>query len=186
VTFTYDGGNRVTKTVQNGQTISYVYDIPGRTRKLTYPGGRSITEQMDFRSRLSRISDGGLPPIVQYTYTANDLVGSRIYRNGTATEYSYNANDWIVSLEHKNGGPRIAGFVYSYDSEGNKNVEQKLNDAGHSEAYQYDGTYRLIDYKVGNLVGSTVPAPVTQTAYNLDPVGNWNSKTTDGVTQLRS
>src|SRR5262249_18250500 len=81
---------------------------------------------------------------------------------------------------------RIAGFVYSYDKEGNKNFEQKLHDLGHSEAYQYDNTYRLIDYKVGDLVGSTVPAPVTQTAYNLDPVGNWNNKTTDGVTQLRS
>ena len=28
------------------QTISYVYNIPGRTRTLTYPGGRTITEQM--------------------------------------------------------------------------------------------------------------------------------------------
>jgi RHS repeat-associated protein len=43
-------------------------------------------------------------------------------------------------------------------------------------------TNGLVDYKVGTLVNGTVPVPVTQTGYNLDAVGNWNSKTTDGTT----
>jgi RHS repeat-associated protein len=38
------------------------------------------------------------------------------------------------------------------------------------------------EYRVGQLVGAQVPVPVTQTGYNLDAVGNWNSKTTDGTT----
>src|SRR5262249_59952848 len=88
-------------------------------------------------------------------------------------------------LEHTKGLNRIAGFGYSYDNEGNKNFEDKRHDPGRSEAYKYDDAYRLIDYKVGALSGSTAPMPVTQTAYDLDPVGNWNSKTTDGITQLR-
>ncbi len=68
----------------------------------------------------------------------------------------------------------------------NKKYEEKRHDTTHSEAYQYDAANRLIKYLVGTLVGSAVPAPSTQTAYSLDAVGNWNSKTTDAVTQNRA
>lgn len=186
VTFTYDGANRVTQTVQNGQTVRYSYDIPGRTRVVTYPGGRVITEHTDARVRLDHSDDGAsLPPIVQYAYDLGNRVTTRRYRNGTLTTYTYNADDWIVSLEHSFGSTRVAGFGYAYDNEGNKQFEQKRHDTTHSEGYQYDSTDRLITYQVGTLVGSTVPVPSTQTSYNLDPVGNWNSKTTNAVTQNR-
>jgi RHS repeat-associated protein len=186
VTFNYDGANRVTQTRQNGKTVNYVYDIPGRTRTLTYPGGRSITEQMDFRDRKTQIDDAASPPIVRYTYDLGNRVLSRLYRNGTVASYTYNANDWVLSLEHTLGASRVVGFGYAYDKEGNKRFEEKRHDVTHSESYQYDNIYRLVDYKVGQLVGSTVPVPVTQTSYDLDPVGNWNSKTTDTVTETRT
>jgi|GEM_PF-4276812 len=186
VTFAYDGANRVIQTMQNGKTIGYVYDIPGRTRTVTYPGGRSITERMDSRSRLSIIDDAvSPPPIVQYSYDLGNRVVTRAYRNGAIATYGYNANDWVTSLEHTIEATRIAGFGYDFDKEGNKKFEQKRHSTTNSEGYQYDNIYRLIDYKVGALVGSSVPVPITQTQYNLDPVGNWNSKTTDDVTQFR-
>jgi RHS repeat-associated protein len=64
---------------------------------------------------------------------------------------------------------------------------RRLRRAAHSEGYGYDSTYRLTNYAVGALAGGTISAPsiVTQTSYSLDPVGNWNSKTTNGVTQTR-
>jgi RHS repeat-associated protein len=186
VTFTYDGANRITQTVQNGQTISYTYNIPGRTRMLTYPGGRVITEHTDARTRMDHIDDlGSPPPIVQYTYDLANNVLRRNYRNGTTSSYTYNANNWMTSIAHNNPS-RFAGFNYAYDDEGNKQFEEKTHDTTHSEAYQYDTTYRLITYQVGTLVGSTVLVPITQTSYNLDPVGNWKSKTTDGATQHRT
>jgi RHS repeat-associated protein len=186
VTFTYDGANRVTQTVQNGHTVSYSYNVPGRTRVVTYPGGRVITEHTDARARLARTDDGSSPPpIVQYTYDLGNRVTTRGYRNGTLSTYTYNADNWILSLEHSFGATRVAGFGYTYDNEGNKKFEQKRHDTTHSEGYQYDNTDRLITYQVGTLVGSTVPVPSTQTSYNLDPVGNWNSKTTNAVTQNR-
>ena len=79
VTFTYDGANRVTNTVQNGQTIAYSYNIPGRTRTVTYPGSRVITEHTDARTRLDHIDDAASPPpIVQYTYDlANRVTAAR-------------------------------------------------------------------------------------------------------------
>ena len=75
-------------------------------------------------------------------------------------------------------------------------TSEKLHEPGRSEAYTYDSVYRLVNYQVGTLSSPPppdcgegalgVPTPVTQTAYNLDKLGNWNSKTTDGVPQTRT
>jgi RHS repeat-associated protein len=185
VTFVYDGANRVVSTTQNGKTVAYSYNIPGRTRTIIYPGGRSIVEHTDPRSRLNTVDDAlSPPPIAQYTYDLANNVTTRVYRNGTTGSSTYNANDWVTSLEHTGIGS-IARFNYDYDNEGNKKFEEKTHIPTRSEAYQYDAADRLIDYKVGTLIGSTVPLPATQTAYNLDPVGNWPSKITDAVTQTR-
>ena len=191
VTFAYDGANRITQTVQNNGTVSYAYNVPGRTRTLTYPGGRVITENTDARARMDHIDDSASPPsIVQYAYDAGNRVTSRNYRNGTTAAFNYNADNWILNLQHSvivTTAP-IAGFSYAYDNEGNKRYEQKLQDTTHSEAYQYDSTYRLITYQVGTLSGSTVPVPSTQTNYNLDGVGNWTStfNPVTSVTQTRT
>jgi RHS repeat-associated protein len=176
LTFVYDGANRVTKTTQNGQTISYVYNIPGRTRQITYPGGRVITETTDFRTRIDHIDDAGSPPpIVQYTYDFGNRVTNRAYRNGTSGAYTYNNDDWITTLQHSKGVTPFAGFGYAYDNEGNRQFENKLQDSAHSECYAYDKDYRLANFKVGALPSCT---PGTQISYNLDPVGNL-CKTTD-------
>jgi RHS repeat-associated protein len=187
VTFGYDGADRLIHTVQNGATIAYVYDIPGRTRQITYPGGRVLTEHTDFRTRMDHINDAAYAqPIVQYSYDLANNALARNYRNGATSAFTYNANNWTTNIAHNN--PSIfTQFGYAYDNEGNKQFENKTPQTpAQSEAYQYDATYRLIDYKVGALVGSTVPAPSTQTAYSLDPVGNWKSKTTNAVTQTRT
>jgi RHS repeat-associated protein len=193
VAFTYDGANRVTQTVQNGKTINYTYNIPARIETISYPGARTITESMDLRSRLSQIDDSASPPpIVLYSYDPGNRVLQRTYRNGTTAAYSYNdcngtqCQDWITTLQHSAGVNPIAGFAYTYDNEGNKNFEQKLQDIMHSEAYAYDNIYRLITFEVGTLVGSTIPLPTTQTQYTLDPVGNWPEKVTNGVPETRT
>jgi RHS repeat-associated protein len=109
---------------------------------------------------------------------------------------TYNANNWVCSLQHTTSANNlIVGFTYAYDNEGNKFYEQKLHELGRSEAYTYDSVYRLTDYQVGQLSGSPppdcpgalgVPMPVTQTSYNLDKLGNWNSKDTDSIIQTRT
>lgn len=184
--YAYDGGDRIIQSVQNSRVISYVYNIAGRMRTVTYPSGRSIAEQMDFRSQLSTVNDGGMTPIAQYTYDAAERELTRTYRNGTVATYSYNANNWVTSLTHMMGPNLIVGFNYAFDNEGNKQYEQKLHELTNSEGYSYDNVYRLINYQVGTLVGSTITMVITQTAYNLDPLGNWNSKITDMVTQTRT
>jgi RHS repeat-associated protein len=174
-TFAYDGANRVTQTKQNGQTIAYTYDIPGKKRTVTYPGGRLITENTDFRTRMDHIDDAGSPPpIVQYTYDLANNVLARKYRNGTTSTFTYNANNWTTAIAHQNPAT-FAGFNYAYDNEGNKQYEQKTHYSTHSECYFYDKTYRLTNFQSGTL-GSPNPCPIaappTQIGYNIDAVGN--------------
>ena len=185
-TYAYDGANRVVQNIQNGRTITFSYNIPARERTVTYPSGRTITESMDFRSHLSKVNDEDITPLAQYTYDAAERELTRTFRNGAVANYTYNANNWVLSLNHHKGANLILGFNYAYDNEGNKAYEQKLHDTAHSEGYSYDPVYRLIDYQVGTLVGSTITMVVTQTAYNLDSLGNWKSKTKDLVTQTRT
>jgi YD repeat-containing protein len=172
VTFEYDGANRVTRTTQAGREIDYVYDVPGRTRSIAYPGGRTLTEQRDYRSRLQRIAEAGISePIATYSYDLGDRVSERVYRNGSVASYSYNANDWIVEVAHASGGAPIADFSHEHDREGNKKFAANLFDSHRSEAYQYDRIYRLVDFRVGELqwteefkdepvkIGDGVPPP---------------------------
>lgn len=187
--FSYDGANRVLTSVQDGRTVGYSYNIPSRIRMVTYPGGRTITENTDFRARLDHINSS--PSIVQYSYDLANNMLTRDYANGTTSAYTYNANNWMTSIAHENPST-FAGFNYTYDNEGNKNYEQKTHDPSHSECYSYDAVNRLIDYGSGTL-GSPNPCPVvapptppTQTSYSLDAVGNWKSKTTNGVTETRT
>lgn len=187
VAFAYDGANRIATATQDSETVGYIHDIPGRTRQITYPSGRVILESFDARDRLQSVDDGGAPPpIAQYSYDLGNRATSRVYRNGVVATYAYDANDRTSSIEHELGGSRVAGFGYEYDHEGNKRFEERRHAPARSEAYQYDSLYRLIDYKVGSLVGSTVPAPATQTAYSLDPLGNWNSVIRDAVPEART
>ncbi|MFC1602278.1 RHS repeat-associated core domain-containing protein [Pseudomonadota bacterium] len=177
----YDAANRLLQTTQDAgglpNVITYNYDIPARTRTVGYPGGRSVTEQMDARQRIADIASGAFN--AGYSYDLGNRVLTRSYNNGVTATYSYNANNWITGLDHANGGGTIAGFGHGYDKEGNKLYADKAHNPGKSEAYDYDDLYRLIDYTVGTVVGSTVPVPVTQRGYDLDKVGNWDQFTVD-------
>jgi RHS repeat-associated protein len=186
-TFAYDGANRVTNATQNGRTITYRYNIPGRVQTNTYSSGRTLNYTYDARSRFMTLDDGTLnPPIVTYVYDDVDRVVTRMYRNSTTATYTYNANNWITSLNHSNATSLIAGFSYGYDNEGNKSYEQKLHNPTNSEAYLYDSVDRLTNYDVGTLAGSIILSPTLAKAWNLDPVGNWNTVTSNGVPEVRT
>jgi RHS repeat-associated protein len=189
VAHAYDGANRLLQSVQGGQTVGYAYDIPNGTRTLTYPSGRQIIEDTDLRGRLVSVSDVGAPdPISTYTYDLANRVETRAYLNGVVAEYTYNDNDWVTSLQHINTNTPalVAGFSHEYDREHHKHYEKAHHDPDASQSFQYDNAYRLIDFRIGPLVGRTVPNPSTHTTWNLDPLANWNSKTTDGATESRA
>ena len=78
----YDAANRLLKTVQDAtglaKLVSYTYDIPGRTRTIIYPGGRTVTEQMDARDRIKDITSGAFN--ATYSYDLGNRVTARAYK----------------------------------------------------------------------------------------------------------
>jgi RHS repeat-associated protein len=186
VNLLYDKADRMISSEQGGKAVLYTYKTLARKRQVTYPGTRLITEATDYRRRNTKITDGGTVPIATYSYDPANRTKKRTLRNGTVATYAYDTNDRVLALVHRLGTATLVGFDHGYDKEGNKQFEKRRHDLTDSEAYAYDEHYRLIDYKVGELVGSIVPVPNTQTAYELDPVGNWNSKTTDGTPENRT
>ena len=176
----YDAANRLLQTTQDAtgtpMVVQYAYDTPAGKREVTYPGGRICNEQMDLRERLQDSSCDSFS--AAYAYDLGNRVEIRTYSNGVTASSGYNANNWITSLTHSGG---VADFHYDYDKEGNKQYEDKQHEPTKSEAYAYDDVYRLIDYKVGELVGSTVQVPTTQHEYDLDKVGNWDQFKINGV-----
>lgn len=186
VTFAYDGANRVVETMQDSQTVQYHYDVANHLRVITYPNGKVVTETTDVRSLLTQIDDGGSQPLVSYTHDQGNRILSRTYANGLATTRTYNDNDWLTALEHRQGGTLVAGFRYDYDREGKKRFEENVGQSTFSEAFVYDDVYRLVDFQRGELDAGAIPSPSTQMAWNLDPVHNWNSYTTDGIVENRT
>jgi RHS repeat-associated protein len=186
-TFAYDGADRLTNTVQNGRVLTYTYNIPGRVQTNTQPSGRVLNYTYDARNRLATLNDTTPnPPIVTYVYDDADRVVTRTYRNGTTATYTYNADNWVTSLNHSNGPTLIAGFNYAYDNEGNKLYEQKLDNPTNSAAYAYDAMDRLTSCNIGTLSGSIVPSPTLAKGWSLDPLGNWNTVTSNSVPEVRT
>ena len=186
ISFTYDNIYRMAQTVQNGQTVAYSHDTAG-TKTITYPGGKLIREVRNLRNLLTRVEDASAQPIVQYAYHAADRIQTKTYLNGVIGSFTHNPNSWTAKLTYDQGGSQILGFEYGFDNEGNRLYARKLHDTGNSEQYIYDAKYRLTQFRRGTLDGGgTVATPVTQTAYNLDALGNWTSKTTDSVTENRT
>jgi RHS repeat-associated protein len=184
--FTYDGANRVLTAIQNGQTVSYTYTIPSGIRTITYPGGATVTETYDLRSRLMEVNDGASPPLTRYTYDLDNHPLIRTNRNVTSAHYAYNADNWVTNLIHTNASGVIAGFAYSYDNEGNKTWQSNQTVSADSESYFYDALYRMTNFDVGVLSGGAIPSPSTAEGYVLDAAGNWLSFVSNSVTQTRT
>ena len=187
ISFDYDNAYRLTQSVQNGQTVSYAYDMANNTRTITYPSSKVIKEVRNPRRLLLRVENDSAQAIVQYTYDSVDRVQTKSYLNGIAAKYSYNVNGWVTDLNYDKSGTQTIGFQYDFDNEGNRLYAYKFHDPSNSEQYIYDAKYRLTQFKRGTLDGNgVIQVPITQTAYNLDALGNWPSKITDGVTESRT
>lgn len=185
ISLTYDNAYRVTQSVQNTKTVSYSYDIPNRTKTITYPGGKVVKEVKLENDLLASVKNSSNQSIVEYGYDDANRLDAKSYLNGITTGFTNNANGWITDLTYNPS--QMIRFQYSFNKEGNRLYEKKLHSLSSSEQYIYDAKYRLTQFKRGTLDGSgNIPSPVTQTAYNLDAVGNWTSKTTDGVTENRT
>lgn len=195
----YDSLSRQIEDAQDGHVVTSDYDGLGDRVRLTYPDGRQVGAEFDPLERVDVLNDLriGEPnnDVADYSYIGPGRVLERTYLNGTKLTYLNNAGadvgydglTRIVEHRHETAADgTIADFTYGYSRESNRLFEHRLHQpAGgdaKGESYTYDSAYRLMDFEVGTQTGAgTIAAPDTQTAYDLDGVGNRASVDTDSV-----
>lgn len=179
ITFTYDDLGRMISETLNGLTTSYAYNNKMGIISKTYPGGRTITEEYDYRQRLSGIKENS-NYLATFTYNDNDFLTQRAYGNGTTTNYTYDVLNRLVQLTDN---PNIANVQMTYDAVGNMLSKKDMLRPTKSEVYGYDAMNRLTSFKQGEITtGVEIPNPLKQVQFSLDALGNRTTMTVNGVT----
>lgn len=179
VLFGYDAAGRVLSESLNGKTTTYTYNDRERETNVTYPGGRSLTRQYDYRGRLTAIMENE-NIMVDFGYNNNDFLTQRAYQNGTISNYTY---DLLNRLTRIMDNPQVMDVEMTYDAVNNILSKKDLLHPTKSEAYAYDDENQLVDFKKGMMTtGVEIPTPMRQIQYVLDAVGNHSTKTEDNQT----
>ena len=170
-----------------------------RPTSVTYPNGRMVSRIYDAGldsniSRLSSLSDGavtlegyeylGLSSVVERNHAETGVDLSYIKRSG---ESNGDAGDQYVGLDRfgriddqrwldTSTGVAVDRYGYSYDRDGNRIERVNLVNSSFNEIYTYDGLNQL-----SNFSRSTTRSK----SWDYDALGNWDSVTTDSVTETR-
>lgn len=179
----YDSLSRVIEEVQNGRATGAHLSGDGKRLAALYPGGRRVDQTYDAIDRLTRQSDErGM--LAQYTRIGpgtreltralgNGVDMSLLNDAGTAAA-GYDADRrmthqrWLAP-----NGSSLVDRQYGYNRFSQRLFEQREDDGGRSDRYQYDSLYRLTgsDFDSGGSDGDERRS-LASVQYNLDGVGN--------------
>lgn len=162
VYFTYDPLNRVASETFNGRSVTYSYNIKGRTQKITYPDNTEIFKSYDERGRLISIQKDGIT-LVRYAYNNAGQVISKSYANGIITNLEYDFAGRLSNL--KTGNLQDLSFNYTKRGVVASIIRGTTN---FSEFFGYDNNDRLTSYKRGKNGG----AITINDTYTYDALGN--------------
>ncbi|MHC4675500.1 MAG: RHS repeat-associated core domain-containing protein, partial [Planctomycetota bacterium] len=183
VTRSYDSLSRIRSEIQNGHTITGVYDGVGNQLTNTYPGGRVVTYAYDALDRITTATSGATT-IATYKYVGPNRVARRDYGNGTRTDLTYDGISGIMNPAGDSGVKQVIRTAHSVISSGaviddrdylwdpTQNKKQRRDTRLTGPRMTHDYEYDPIDRLVQTTVKDSVPTTVRQTNYTLDSVGN--------------
>ena len=175
-----------------------------RPESMTYPGGAEVVFGYgsgvdDAISRLTTVADGantvevmlylGLGTVVMRTHAESGVNLSYLKQSGEADG---DAGDRYTGLDRfgrivdqrwaNSSNTDLDRNQYGYDRAGNRLFKDNTVISDLSEQYAYDALAQLTNYQQG-----TPGDAVTRTqSWDLNPLGNWSTVTTDGVDQIRT
>jgi RHS repeat-associated protein len=171
-TFAYDELNRLTGIDYSDSTpdVAFTYDANGN--RLTMDDGAGTqSHAYDALDRLTSVTRGS--DVFSYDYDDAGNVTSRTYPGGREVDYTYTDDGELDTVT--SAGETTS---YGYDDAGNLEATTLPSGNGYVETRSYDRAGRLTG--VENANGGT---PLSFADYDLDPVGNPETITTDEGTQ---
>src|SRR6056297_1175347 len=183
VTLTYDSaGRKSTESLTiSSQTYTSTteYDAAGRVSKLIYPDASEATRSYTARGQLETIAVG-TTTIDTRAYDDGGRMTSSGYNNGVSESRSYNNDNTLASIRYS--GAAIGTYSYTWDANKNKTSESitgVVSGYGFSVGPNgYDAEDRLVNWDRSD-------ANLDQ-AWNLSPVGDWDSFTENASVQNRT
>ncbi len=116
----YDDLNQISSVVDPyGQSLGYSYNAIGQRETLTYPGGRTITTNYDWRALPYQVLDNQTL-LAEYTFDTAQRLDTIARGNGVTSQYTYYPDGELETLTHSNWQGPLAGYAYEYDSAGNR------------------------------------------------------------------
>lgn len=211
-TLTYNAAHQLTHvTYPDGRSLQFVYNAAtGQRTQSVDQDGFTVNYLYDAPGRLSGLTDGGNSPIVTYTYNSLGQLTKKQNGNGTNTTYAYDAAGNLlheVNFADAAGATVNSSLTFTYNLLGK--ITSTTDSTGHTTGYGYDAIGQLtqvilpggrtinyaydaagnrtavVDNGTTTLYGSNSDNEITQVdtaTYTYDANGNLSSVTDDGET----
>ncbi|MGD0918664.1 MAG: RHS repeat-associated core domain-containing protein, partial [Thermodesulfobacteriota bacterium] len=144
VRYSYDQVGRITRVEYPAmkRSIQYEYDNEGRAVSMSSEG-HEVRRGYDQFGRLGTVEIPGNRTFI-FSYDPKDRLISMTYPNGVKGSYEYDRMDRPAKLFYrKSSDETIAGWTYSYDSEGNP--IKVIDSTGRITQYVYDRAGQLTE-----------------------------------------
>lgn len=173
--FGYDAAGRLLAETLNGKTTAYTYNVLENRQSIVYPSGRVIDQLLDKRGQLSVLKDND-SELVNFAYLANGQMSQKKYRNGLTTDYIYDDNSRLARIFCSN----TLDLNYTYNLRNHIASLTNGIKADWSEAYQYDQTGQVTNFKQGTKQDGSIPNPLEEVGFVYDAAGNRTKVTGNG------
>ena len=188
VTCEYDGiGRKKSEATTVGgstYTTSCTFDADNREINCAYPAGNNVAKTYTDRNQLATVSFAG-NNIITSTYDAGMRESTRTLGNGLVTTNTYNLDNTLASRDNAGSAGILPALSYSYTYDSNKNITGETA-GGVLSDYSWTAGFDAIDRVTSwNRAGSAGTLPASQ-SWSLDKIGNWDSVTTDNITENRT